>query len=111
MNWDDLTLAEQRLLLAADEGTELGHITLPERIAQSDGSYAELPAKDPEECSRILLHWFGQGYLTVYRFPGNDEMSKADARALLADPERWGPDAGVSLTSLGNHTLPTARLR
>ena len=111
MNWDDLTRVEQRLLLAADEGTELGHITLPDRIAQGDRSYVALPALDPEECTQVLLRWFDQGYLTVYRFPGNDEMPNSDGRALVADPDRWGFDAGISLTSLGDHTSPTARPR
>jgi hypothetical protein len=65
--WDEMPVTEQRLYLAAQDGTELGHITWKEREHQPDGTVKEYPPRDPAECSQILLRWLGLGLIEVYR--------------------------------------------
>ena len=105
--WEELTSTERRLLGAADVGTELGHITLPERVYREDGTFTHRPALDPAECSKILLDWFDEGLVTVHRVPDNVDVTVEEARALIGDKSRWGFSEGVSLTDKGNETFPT----
>jgi hypothetical protein len=108
--WNEMTLTEQRLLVAAEEGTELGNITLRETDHLPTGVIREYPAMDPTECSQILLRWFESGLIDVYRVifepPWSDDISPEKARQVLGDPSSWSFNLGVSLSEDGRRTEP-----
>jgi hypothetical protein len=117
MSWgktrEEMTQTEQRLLVAVEEGTALGYITMRETNHLPDGTTKKYPARDPQECSRILVGWFDAGLIELgHLIPADPNTLRSadvpfdEARALLSDPSKWDFSREVGVTAKGEDSIP-----
>src|SRR5580692_536646 len=94
--WKEMSRTEQRLLVAVEEGTALGYITMSETNHLPDGTTKKYPPRNPQECSRILVGWFDAGLIKLgHLIPADPNTLRSvdvppdEARALLSDTSKW----------------------
>lgn len=114
--WDEWSLTERNLWIDADEGSDLWYLPGPELDHRPDGTTFEWPAKDPNECSRILGDWLAEGFIQVFRYVrfGGNEVSveylpDEEAGELLRNPSHWDHQRFLALTDLGVEMVPRRR--
>ena len=68
---------------------------------------------DPQECSRIVLGWFGDGLIEMGRLIKGDsgalesvDVPSDEARALLSDASKWDFSHEVGVTTKGTDSIP-----
>lgn len=90
---------------AVRESAMLHELPVPEVDDPVSAHEVRWPAERPADCAEVLLDWFDAGLIGVVTTGTERELSRAEARELLADHAAWSPAYSLISTDAGESAL------